>query len=106
NLLWAMAGVMVVSPVALGQPGVPANGGMASVPPGDYNTSLRSEADKELPNPYARDETFFQLPAKRILGAASAIAIDPDGESIWVADRCGRYRAAEDVCIGSDYDPV
>jgi len=76
------------------------------VPPGDYNVSSRSEANALLPNPYARDETFFKVPHDRVLGAASAIAIDKDGESIWVADRCGRYRAAEDVCIGSDYDPV
>jgi sugar lactone lactonase YvrE len=92
--------------VASAQVGVPANGGMSSVPPGDYNKSLRSEADIALPNPYARDETFFKLPAGRVLGAASAIDIDRDGKSVWVADRCGRYRAGQDVCIGSDYDPV
>jgi sugar lactone lactonase YvrE len=91
---------------ASGQVGVPANGGMSSVPPGDYNKSLRSEADIALANPYARDEAFFKLPAGRVLGAASAIDIDKDGKSIWVADRCGRYRAGQDVCIGSDYDPV
>lgn len=91
---------------AAAQEGVPANGGMGSVPKGDYNTSVRSDADKALPNPYARDETFFKLPPDRVLGAASAIDIDKDGKSIWVADRCGRYKAGQDVCIGSDYNPV
>jgi sugar lactone lactonase YvrE len=99
--------VLLLSVVgALAQPGVPANGGMGSVPPGNYNVSLRSDADKALPNPYARDETFFKLPPDRVLGAASAIDIDKDGKSIWVADRCGRYKPGQDVCIGSPYDPV
>ena len=45
------------------QSGVPSNGGMGSVPPGEYNKATRSPADEALPNPYARSETFFKLPS-------------------------------------------
>lgn len=102
----ALGVLLLFSAPVMAQPGVPAGGGMGSVPPGDYNKSLRSDADKALPNPYQRNETFFKLPLSRVLGAASAIDIDTDGKSIWVVDRCGRYKPGQDVCIGSDYDPV
>jgi DNA-binding beta-propeller fold protein YncE len=72
------------------------------VPEGDYNTSTRSAADKALRNPYARDETFFKLPAGRELGSTSAIAVDKDGKSIWIAERCG----GQDLCAGSHVAPV
>lgn len=101
-----IACVMFSCVLANAQSGAPSNGGMGSVPPGDYNKADRSPADEALPNPYARSETFFKLPSERILGAASAIDIDKDGKSIWVADRCGRYKPGQDVCIGSPYQPV
>ncbi len=63
--------------------------------------SIRSEEDRKLPNPYARNEAFFRIPAGRTLGSASAIAIDKDGKSIWIAERCGA-----NICLGSDADPI
>src|SRR5216110_3333194 len=55
----------------------------------DYNLSLRSDADKALPNPYARNETWFKMPPGRKLGSSSAIDIDKDGKSVWIMERCG-----------------
>ncbi len=47
------------------------------------------EPVNDRPNPYVVVENFFKLPAGRQWGATSAIDIDKDGTSIWVAERCG-----------------
>jgi len=52
-------------------------------------------------NPYHLDSWAPQLPAGRKLGAAIGIAIDKDGRSIWVYERCG-----ENTCEGSNLDPI
>ncbi|HKU65945.1 MAG TPA: hypothetical protein VJQ06_12885 [Rhizomicrobium sp.] len=77
-------------------------GANIGVPEGDYNKSLRSKADMDLPNPYDRDETWLKMPRGRVLGATSAIDIDKDGKSIWIADRCG----GTGVCTGKHVAPV
>src|SRR5205085_4391189 len=41
----------------------------------------------DLPNPYRTIEGWAQL--GRAWGATSAVDIDRDGQSIWVAERCG-----------------
>jgi sugar lactone lactonase YvrE len=41
------------------------------------------------PNPYHIVENWAKFPAGRTWGSSSGIAIDRDGKSIWVADRCG-----------------
>ena len=85
-------------------PAAPAVGyaGSQGVPPGDYNVSARSEADKALPNPYARNETHFKIPKSLSLGSVSGIDVTRDGKSVWVTQRCG----GQDYCIGSDADPI
>lgn len=50
-----------------------------------------------LPNPYRTVENFFKMPPGRTWGATSAVEIDPDGRSIWVAERCG-----VNTCRGSN----
>lgn len=88
-----------------GAPAAAAAGGFpggAGIPAGDYNKSKRSEADLALPNPYARNETFFQWAPDRPLGAISAIDMDKDGKSIWVVERCG----GQDNCIGKHQPTV
>ena len=72
------------------------------VPKGDYNVSKRSAADRALPAPYLRDETFFKFPAGRKLGSTSAIDMDPDGKSIWIVERCGTLNN----CIGSPVNMI
>jgi DNA-binding beta-propeller fold protein YncE len=77
-------------------------GSEIGIPQGDYNLSLRSQADRDLPNPYNRDETWLKMPKDRgKLGATSGIDVDPDGKSIWIARRC-----EVNGCFDSDVDPV
>jgi hypothetical protein len=57
----------------------------------------RSDADKNLPNPYQTIEHYFKMPPGRTLGSSSSVDIDPDGSSVWIADRC-----AAGSCLGSD----
>ena len=40
------------------------------------------------PNPYRTINDYFDLPEGREWGSTSAVDIDIDGESIWVAERC------------------
>jgi DNA-binding beta-propeller fold protein YncE len=42
------------------------------------------------PNPYRTIRDYFKLPAGRTWGSTSAVEIDRDGKSIWVAERCGK----------------
>jgi sugar lactone lactonase YvrE len=55
----------------------------------------------DLPNPYRTVEGWAKLPDGRTWGSTSAVAIDRDGKSIWVAERCGA-----NSCAGSTLDPV
>src|SRR5581483_626214 len=43
----------------------------------------------DLPNPYETITGFFKLPAGRQWGSTSAVEVDKDGRTIWVAERCG-----------------
>jgi sugar lactone lactonase YvrE len=46
------------------------------------------------PNPYETISPWGRLPDGRHWGGVSAIAIDPDGRSVWVAERCGGVSCA------------
>ena len=68
-----------------------------------------------LPNPYRAVENWAQLPDGRVWGAVSAVDIDPDGSSVWVAERCGaqgfvplaRWKEGTPFnCHGSKLDPI
>lgn len=48
----------------------------------------------ELPNPYQTFSGWAKLGADRAWGATSAVAIDKDGKSIWVAERCAANSCA------------
>ncbi len=53
-------------------------------------------------NPYAATPHWGELPDGRTWGATSAIFPSPDGNSIWVAERCG-----QNTCDGADdVDPI
>src|SRR5688500_254698 len=41
------------------------------------------------PNPYRTMGAWGTLPAGRTWGPASAVHVDRDGRSVWVAERCG-----------------
>ena len=48
-----------------------------------------SAPTNSAPNPYTTIEHFFKMPDGRTWGSTSAVEIDKDGRSIWVAERCG-----------------
>jgi sugar lactone lactonase YvrE len=52
-------------------------------------------------NPYRAVPDWAQLPSGRTWGATSAVDIDPDGRSVWVAERCGA-----NSCVSSDLPAV
>src|SRR5262249_19146976 len=53
------------------------------------------------PNPYQTISGWAKLPEGRTWGSTSAVDIDLDGKSIWVAERCGA-----NTCVGSNLDTV
>jgi hypothetical protein len=65
------------------------------------------------PNPYRTIPNWGTLPEGRSWGSTSAVAIDPDGTSVWVAERCGESvppsrinPALPFACDGSKLDPI
>ena len=61
----------------------------------------------DAPNPYQTVEGYFKLPEGRTWGSTSAVEIDKDGRSIWVAERCG-VNSCLDRTSGqmSTFDPI
>ena len=55
----------------------------------------------DLPNPFRTEQGWAKLPDGRTWGSTSAVEIDRDGASIWVAERCGA-----NSCLGSTLDPI
>jgi DNA-binding beta-propeller fold protein YncE len=55
------------------------------------------------PNPYRAIEHWGELPAGRAWGSTSAVAIDPDGSSVWVGERCGEARPPSRITPGSPF---
>jgi len=59
------------------------------------------------PNPYRTIEGWAKMPAGRTWGATSAVEIDRDGRSIWVAERCGANSClASDLPVLLKFDPA
>jgi len=75
--------------LALGVAAV-ASGAQATMPP-----------TNDAPNPYQTITGWAKMPEGRVWGSTSAVAIDKDGVSVWVAERCGT-----NSCAGSSLDPV
>lgn len=65
-------------------------GGSATMPP-----------TNEHPNPYETIAGWAKLPEGRAWGSTSAVEIDRDGVSIWVAERC-----QQNLCTGSDLPAI
>lgn len=86
----------------------------AACAPGEYRSSGEVEPTNELPNPYQSAAPWGKLPEGRTWGAMNAVAVDNDGESVWVANRCGanpnvpagQSPFAYDTCVGSNVAPV
>jgi sugar lactone lactonase YvrE len=48
-----------------------------------------AQSPNSQPNPYTTVEGWAKMPEGRTWGSTSAVEIDRDGRSIWVAERCG-----------------
>src|SRR5438045_9584643 len=61
----------------------------------------------DAPNNYNTIKDYFKLPEGRAWGSTSAVDIDKDGTSIWVAERCGANSCADSATGAmSPLDPV
>src|SRR5262249_7767511 len=65
-------------------------------------TGAQIYGPNDSPNPYKYDYGWAKLPDGRKWGAAVGVAIDRDGRSVWVFDRC---ESATD-CSKSKLDPI
>ena len=68
---------------------------------GTAYTQSDAKPVNDLPNPYQTVEGWAKMPEGRTWGATSAVEIDPDGKSVWVAERCGG-----NSCAGSNLPAV
>ena len=78
-------------------------------------SNLDSTPTNDLPNPYRSVSPWGNLPADHgKWGAFNGVAIDNDGRSVWVVDRCGANPDVPpgespfqyDSCAGSSWAPV
>jgi len=60
-----------------------------------------AQAPNSQPNPYRTIDNFFKLTEGRLWGSTSAVDIDIDGTSVWVAERCGA-----NSCAGKEDPPI
>src|ERR1700730_6594501 len=65
------------------------------------------------PNPYRSFDNWAKMPEGRTWGSTSGVDIDPDGKSVWVAERCGAFAPPSQfkpgepfACDGSSLDPI
>jgi DNA-binding beta-propeller fold protein YncE len=80
---------------------------------GGLTFAQTSAPTNSLPNPYRSIENWGTLPEGRTWGSTSAVAIDPDGTSVWVGERCGESRPPSRIdpgqpfaCGDSNLDPI
>jgi sugar lactone lactonase YvrE len=77
-------------------------------------SNLDATPTNDLPDPYRTAAPWGKLPQGHAWGALNAVAVDADGVSLWVADRCGAYPDVPpgesaflyDTCAGSSWAPV
>jgi sugar lactone lactonase YvrE len=91
--------------------GIAACAGLAPQPA----SNLDARPTNDLPNPYRSVSPWGNLPADHgKWGALNGVAIDNDGRSVWVVDRCGANPEVPagqspfqfDTCAGSSWAPV
>ena len=63
--------------------------------------AMESSAQVYTMNPYRATFEWEKLPEGRTLGIVSGIIPDPDGQHLWILDRCGANQ-----CAGTDLDPI
>ena len=82
-----------------GRPGVAA--GLAALGCLLLAADAAVRAQSSTTNPYRATFGWERLPEGRVLGTVSGVFPDPDGEHLWILDRCGANQ-----CAGSDLDPI
>ena len=60
-----------------------------------------AESNAQYSNPYRAFYGWAKLPEGRTLGVVAGIYQDPDGQHMWLMDRCGGNN-----CAGVDVDPI
>lgn len=58
-------------------------------------------SNNAAPNPFKEEQGWAKNGAGRNFGSTIGLAMDPDGKSLWVFDRCGG-----NTCEGSNIDPI
>jgi sugar lactone lactonase YvrE len=77
-------------------------------------SNLDTTPTNDLPSPYRSVAPWGKLPEGHAWGALNGVAVDNDGRSLWVVDRCGANPDVPpgesafpyDTCAGSDWAPV
>jgi DNA-binding beta-propeller fold protein YncE len=94
--VWVLAIVIVIAVAALER---------ASTQP--------SNPTNAAPNPYRAIYDWAKMPEGRVWGSTAGVDIDPDGSSVWVAERCGVAAIPSQMkpgqpfaCDGSPLAPV
>jgi DNA-binding beta-propeller fold protein YncE len=72
--------------------------------PGVVSAQADMAPTNSLANPYRTIEGWARMPQGRSFGSSSAVDVDVDGVSIWVAERCGGNIGA--CTQNPDVDPV
>jgi DNA-binding beta-propeller fold protein YncE len=63
--------------------------------------AVQATAQTVADNPYQVEYYWGELPGARPMGVVTGVQPDPDGEHIWVLERCGTNQ-----CAGSQLDPI
>ena len=74
---------------------------VAAAPPRAVRAQGKPQPSIDLPDPYGSATSFGQLPAGRAWGGTTAVAVDRDGKSVWVFERCGGSS-----CANSNLPPI
>jgi DNA-binding beta-propeller fold protein YncE len=80
---------------------------------GDQASTQTITPTNSAPNPYRAIYDWAKMPEGRTWGSTSGVNIDPDGTSVWVAERCGAFAPPSQMkpgqpfaCDGSNLDPI
>ena len=80
---------------------------------GDLSFAQSGVPTNSAPNPDRSTDDWAKMPEGRTWGSTSGVDIDPDGTSVWVAERCGafapptQYKPGQPfACDGSSLDPI
>jgi len=100
---WTNALVSVSVKPASAAPATAPSTGASSAQAAAAPANAATAAANSAPNPYRTVENWAKLPDGRMWGSLSAVDVDKDGKSIWVAERCGGNSA----CLESPaVDPI